>query len=379
MNISQSSTKAATLKGQIARSEGLFARTRKKFVRTVSQRRFIRYSLLALNVALLGGIIWFVAQSTPSANTQRVSSSLSSAPSDPLDQLSSADIALKLAVMTNLPETSALIEQADTVATQLAVPAAQTNVIAKPQIVATALKSRADIQTYKVEKGDTIASIAAKFGVTSDSVRWSNDITGDTVSAGRVLLIPPVNGIIYTVQSGDTPENLAQKYRANKEQIIAYNDAELTGLKVGEKIMIPNGQKPAPARNYYYASLSFSYGYNGYDYGFCTWYVANRRSDIGRPVPAGLGNASSWDDRAPAAGFVVDRNPTYGAAVVTSQGGAGHVAFVERVNDDGSIWISEMNSRGQVSITDTRSAGGWGRVDYKYVSAAQARSYNYIH
>jgi len=55
------------------------------------------------------------------------------------------------------------------------------------------------------------------------------------------------------------------------------------------------------------------------------------------------------------------------------------VAVVEVVNADGSIWISEMNSRGQVSMTDSRPAGGWGKVDWKLIGADQARSINYIH
>lgn len=326
--------------------------------------------------------MWFVAQSSPTATTshRNVASSVgTNAPSDPLDQLSSADIASNLAQMTNLPETTAVINQADSVGAELAVPPAHTAVISKPQVVATALKSRNDIASYVAQAGETVSSIAATFNVTSDSIRWSNNLSGDAVSAGTTLTIPPVNGIVYTVKAGDTPDSVAQKYRANKEQIIAYNDAELTGLKVGEKIIIPNGQQPAPVRSTYSSfSFFFGSGYNGYDAGFCTWYVAKKRSEIGRPIPGGLGNASTWDNRAPAAGLLVNKTPSYGAAVVTSQRGAGHVAFVEVVTADG-IWISEMNSRGQVSMTDTRSAGGWGKVDWKFVPMSVAATYNYIH
>lgn len=305
-------------------------------------------------------------------------------PSDPLDQLSSADIAVNLALMTNLPESTAVINQADSVGAELAVPPAHTTVISKPQVVATTLKSRLDITSYVVQPGETVSSIAAKFNVTSDSIRWSNDLTGDAVAAGTTLTIPPVNGIVYTVNVGDTPDTLATKYRANKEQIIASNDAELTGLVAGTKILIPNGQLPAPTSARRGGGGSFSLyfasgAYNGYDKGFCTWYVADKRAKIGRAVPVGLGNASTWDNRAPSAGLLVNKTPAYGAAVVTSQRGAGHVAFVEVVNDDGSIWISEMNSRGQVSMTDSRPAGGWGKVDWKLIPASLASSYSYIH
>lgn len=359
-------------------------RTRKRFARLVGSRRFIRYGLLTLNVLLLGSIVFFVLQGSPDDGQARqaVSSAQEDAPADPLDPLSTADIAVNLAQMTNLAETTAVTNQADSVSAELAIPAAQATVIAKPQAVATDLKSRKDIGSYVAKDGDTISSIAAQFNVTSESILWSNNISGNAVAPGTKLTIPPVTGIVYTVKDGDTPDSLAQKYRANRDQIVAYNDAELSGLKVGEQIIIPNGQQvAAPARGSYLSgNFSAVYGYNGYDYGFCTWYVANRRTQIGRPLPANLGDAWKWDDNASKAGLRVDNVPAVGAAIVTkSNKGPGHVAFVEAVNEDGSVWISEMNSRGQVSMTDTRSAGGWGKVDFKLIPASAARSYSYIH
>lgn len=357
----------------------------------MKRRRFVRYGLLTLNIALLGGIVTFVLQSEPQAsstNKAAVSSRSggADAPSDPLDQVSTADIAVNLAQMTNLAETPAVTNQADSASTELVVPA-QTTVIAKPQAVATELKSNQDITSYTVVEGDTIASIAAKFGVTSESILWSNTLTGNVVAVGTKLTIPPVTGIVYTVKDGDTPDTLSQKYRANRDQIIAFNDAEIAGLKAGQQIIIPNGQQPAASSRSAYGGIgsgigSFlpTYGYNGYDRGFCTWYVANRRNEIGKKLPSNLGDAWTWDDRAKAAGLHVDTSPAFGAAIVTkSTVRPGHVAFVEAVNADGSVWISEMNSRGQRSITDASPAGGFNRVDYKLIPASQARSYNYIH
>ncbi len=358
-------------------------------MRTVSQRRFIRYSLLALNVLLLGSIVIFVSQDNSSSNGSSSNSASTTvqkdAPSDPLDQVSTADIAVNLAQMANLAETPAVTNQADSASIELAVPA-QNIVIAKPQAVVTQLKSSKDILMYTVQNGETVASIAARFSVTSESILWSNNISGNVVAAGTKLVIPPVTGIVYTVKAGDTPDTLAQKYRANKDQIIAYNDAELSGLKVGQQIIIPDGQQIANSRGPYgayggsIAGFSAVYGYNGYDFGFCTWYVAKRRADIGRPLPSNLGDAWTWDDRAAAAGISVNNMPTVGAAIVTNTSRRpGHVAIVEAVNEDGSVWISEMNSRGQVSMSNPASAGGWGRVDYKLIPASAARGYNYIH
>jgi len=76
-------------------------------------------------------------------------------------------------------------------------------VLSKPQIVATALKSRADIKTYVVQAGETIPALATRFGITSDSIRWSNGLSGDNLNVGTKLTIPPVSGIVYTVKAGD--------------------------------------------------------------------------------------------------------------------------------------------------------------------------------
>lgn len=391
-DISHPSLKLLHLEAQGAKRTGLLKRIKARVSHKVHERRFLRYALLTMNVALLAGIVVFVAQSSPTNSAQGNVAVFanSETASDPLDQISSAGIAANLAQMANLAEGPGVIEQAYSADTVLAIAPVQTTVIAKPQAVATILKSQKDITVYETKVGDTVASIAAQFGVTSESILWSNDISGNAVAVGTKLNIPPVTGVVYTVKPGDTPDSVAQKFRANKEQIIAYNDAELTGLRVGEKIIVPNGQQvpAAPSRNSFASfsgagSFSAVYGYNGYDRGFCTWYVANRRAEIGRPLPSNLGNAATWDDRALGAGLSVNKIPSVGAAVVTSQGTArnraGHVAIVEQINADGSIWVSEMNSRGQVSMTDTTPAGGWGKRDFKLIPADLARSYNYIH
>ncbi len=349
--------------------------------------RMIRYGILGANVAALFAVVFVVVKAPSDSHThQNALVGATATATGPLDQLSSADIAVHVARMTSLPEAVAVTNQADSEATQLAITATETKVVAKPQVVATSLKSAKDISTYTAAAGDTLSGLATKFGVTSDSIRWSNGLSSEKIPAGKQLVIPPVSGVVYTVKSGDTADSLAQKYSSSKEQILADNDAEVSGLKVGQQILIRGGIQPVArvVSTSSYSSSSFfggsaTYGYNGYDYGWCTWYVANKRLAAGSPMPTNLGNAATWAVRAAAYGLSTGRTPQVGAAVVTSRSGAGHVAYVERVNADGSIWISEMNSRGQVSIENSAPAGGWGRVDFKLVSAAQAASYSYVY
>lgn len=259
--------------------------------------------------------------------------------------------------MNSLSETTAISNQAQSQAAEVSISTSSNNVTAKPEVVTTALKSKADIQDYTAVAGDTVSNIAIKFGVTSDSIRWSNNLNGDAVSAGTKLSIPPVNGIVYIVKSGDTLDSLAAKFRASKDQIIAYNDNEIKGLTVGEKILIPNGSVAAAAAPLTTASNIAAggafpwgsgplYGYNGYDYGYCTWYVATQIS-----VPANWGNAATWAIYAARSGWGVSGAPSVGA-IAQKGGGYGHVAIVDAVSPDGSM----------IMYKDMNGVAGWGRV-----------------
>lgn len=338
----------------------------------------VRYGLLALNVLILGAVVVFVAHSYH-ASTSAGEAVKSAAASDtdvanPLDQVSSADIAVNIARATNLPESTAVTNEADSQNAQLAVVQSSDSLIAKPQVVATAFKSNKDIQEYIAKKGDTVASIAAKFHVTSDSIRWSNDLQGNDVTPGQKLLIPPVNGIVYVVKSGDTAAILAERYHTSKSKIVAYNDAEISGLRVGERIIIPGGQKVSGnissvgsgGTNISSGAFPWGagpvYGYNGYDYGYCTWYVASQIS-----VPSNWGNAATWAYYASASGWNVSSSPAPGSIAQTpyAAGGLGHVAIVDAVSSDGSM----------VKITDMNGLAGFGQVGTGWEPASKYQNY----
>ncbi len=100
---------------------------------------------------------------------------------------------------------------------------------------------------------------------------------------------------------------------------------------------------------------------NAYPYGQCTWWAYTRRTELGLPVGSHFGNAQSWGASASALGYWVDNTPRHvGDIVVFSPGqqGAdsyyGHVAIVEKVNEDGSIEISESNVEG-LGVISSRS------------------------
>jgi surface antigen len=90
---------------------------------------------------------------------------------------------------------------------------------------------------------------------------------------------------------------------------------------------------------------------NNYVWGQCTWYAKDRRPDL----PNNLGNANTWYSQAAAEGIAVGSEPKAGAVGATTEGGYGHVVYVESVNDDGTVNISEMNYAGGVGVVHARS------------------------
>jgi surface antigen len=344
-----------------------YDRLKLRLGRKSARKRAIRVGFVSFNLVIVAVILFFVLFN-PKASSQSslgiTNSETSAVAINPLDQVSSADIALTVAQVNNLSESNAVANQAQSAAADVAMAATTDNLITKPQVVTTALKSKADIQDYVTAPGDTVASLATKFGITSNSIMWSNGLTGNTLTLGTKLVIPPVNGIVYTVKPGDTSTSLATKYNANSSLITAYNDAEINGLTPGEQIIIPNATLSSSSSSNYVASASsggsssFPWGNgpvyggsNGYDYGYCTWYVATQI-----PVPSNWGNASTWAFYAGLSGWNVSFKPTVGAIAQTpfAAGGEGHVAVVDAVSPDGS----------QVQIRDMNGIAGWGRVGY---------------
>ena len=99
-------------------------------------------------------------------------------------------------------------------------------------------------------------------------------------------------------------------------------------------------------------------GLNGGYPGQCTWYVYNRFSQLGKPIRhSPMGNGGEWAFYASRYGYPVSREARAGTAICMPPGVGyshptyGHIAFVEKVNSDGSLVISEMNAKGEFVIS----------------------------
>ncbi|MSQ42156.1 MAG: LysM peptidoglycan-binding domain-containing protein [Dehalococcoidia bacterium] len=107
---------------------------------------------------------------------------------------------------------------------------------------------------YEVQRGDTLAAISTRFGISRQYIEWNNvDVIEDAnlLSIGMMLQIPSTSGIIHGVRSGETLTEIAEKYDASVRDIIDFPANALSDpnqLREGSLILVVNGKRlPAPA------------------------------------------------------------------------------------------------------------------------------------
>jgi membrane-bound lytic murein transglycosylase D len=121
-----------------------------------------------------------------------------------------------------------------------------------------------------VKAGDTLAGIAAQFGLTARDLEAANNLApGTIVAIGRELIIPEhtnvkagaelaklldsrqpagrtaagaggENGKFYTIQRGDNPATIARKFKITASELLRVNNIDdPKKLQVGQRILIP--------------------------------------------------------------------------------------------------------------------------------------------
>ena len=247
--------------------------------------------------------------------------------------------------------------------------------------------------TYTVKAGDSLSLIASKYGTSYQNIMKLNGLNSFLIHPGQVLKVSgtapassntsttrtqtttTATGSTYTVQPGDSLSLIASKYNTTYQNIMNLNGLNSFLIFPGQKLKVTGStatvtNSPSPAAStgtggYYTPVFSHS---NLYDWGQCTWHAFNRRAETGQPISTYWWNAENWADNARADGFTVNNQPSAGSILQTYEGPVGHVAYVEQVNGDGSILISEMNYNTAP-----------GEVGYRTIPASMVSSYNYIH
>lgn len=114
-------------------------------------------------------------------------------------------------------------------------------------------KPRDKIVDYSVQSGDTVSSIAQKYAVSEDTIRYANDLgKNDKLKPGQIIKVLPMTGISHTVKPGDTIYSIAKKYSAEPQALVDFpfntfaND-ETFELAVGQTLIVPEGVPPKEA------------------------------------------------------------------------------------------------------------------------------------
>ena len=213
----------------------------------------------------------------------------------------------------------------------------------------------------------SFAAIAVLFSVALFSTSTAHAETkSDTKKAEKTP-------VIVTVQPGDTLSAIAEAHDTTYVRLFNANDFIVNPniIDVDQQIRIPEADEHLPERMSEQpvapvyaaaaqtatpaaasrsaapkATYSASPG-NTYYRGYCTWYAKERRPDL----PNQLGNGGQWVAAASARGYATGTTPRAGAIAEMP----GHVAYVESVNGDGTIVISEMNGPAGFGVVGTRT------------------------
>lgn len=120
--------------------------------------------------------------------------------------------------------------------------------VVKPSLTQTTVgeRPRDDVIHYSVEGGDTVSTIAEKFGISTNTILWENKLgPRDYIKPGDSLTILPFTGVSHQVQSGDTVDKIAKKYSVTTDAIIESNKlASAEDIDRNEILLIPDGVQP---------------------------------------------------------------------------------------------------------------------------------------
>jgi surface antigen len=189
------------------------------------------------------------------------------------------------------------------------------------------------------------------------------------LSATSLLIVIALATLMTVLPAGNNGEahfnpfqpilNLAQGSSSNPS-LLAQQAATVTavtqdGFESGNSNQTYAGLPTPPP------SITGSSGYDSFTYGQCTYWADLRYHQLtGYWVPWG-GDAYAWAAGASASGWIVSRTPHVPSIIVLGpgvqgSGGYGHVAVVERINSDGSVYVSTWNWYA--------GGGGWARTSY---------------
>lgn len=247
--------------------------------------------------------------------------------------------------------------------------------------------------TYTVVSGDSLSLIAYRHNTSVNELMRLNNLTGYLIFPGQRLKVSGTtttvsttrptavtsNATSHVVQSGEYLSLIASRYGITVAQLKSLNGLTSDLIFPNQRLVVKGNavqgtptvspvasRAPVSTTVTNYVTPVFAHS-NLYDYGQCTWYVFNKRASMGKGISTYWWHARNWANGAIKDGYTVNRTPAYGAIAQTSDGYYGHVAFVERVNGDGTILVSEMNYATGVGVIGYRTLNQWQVSRYVFI------------
>ncbi len=108
-------------------------------------------------------------------------------------------------------------------------------------------KINAPFIKYKIMPGDTIYTIAVRYGITTTTLINANNIKNPNyLKIGQILIVPLQNGILYKTKKGDTLAKIAKKYKISIQKLAQANNLKSNQkINSGKTLLIP-GVQPKP-------------------------------------------------------------------------------------------------------------------------------------
>lgn len=191
-----------------------------------------------------------------------------------------------------------------------------------------------EIFAYEVEPGDTLSSLAQRFGIKKETLAMENNLWNtNSLRTGMTLKILPVDGISHVVKKGDTVEKVAKKYKVEIEDIVRQNQLEDGEVLLADSALIIPGAKRSvtpPTINYGTSAPSnpTMYSYSGGGSGRLIWPTLGSakltQGFHGGHYAIDIGNRAKGPIFAAAAGRVIKAgygwNGGYGNVVIVDHG-----------------------------------------------------------
>jgi murein DD-endopeptidase MepM/ murein hydrolase activator NlpD len=128
------------------------------------------------------------------------------------------------------------VARTSTAATERAV------VVARREPLTAVRQAPPGLDLYAVQPGDTLLTIAARYGVAPQTVAFNNGLKDSAeLRPGQTILVPPLDAAIYAVREGDSIESISSRFGVEADAVRRLNSVafEPEDVTVGRILLIP--------------------------------------------------------------------------------------------------------------------------------------------